>query len=163
VCVDASLQQPVHNNAPSVGADICKSFDISPIDLYFKWESIVLGQNTIGGRFIDETTPSSIRSFIRTERAKIVLAQNVKGESGLRKAKAGPMDMLGLGPRMKFTGVGVVDTAPNLQSSSSSTIPRVGKVGASRIEFECYDIEAVSWDKRNCTRHSVFWRYQFSQ
>lgn len=63
------------------------------------------------------------------------------------------MDML-LGHRMKFAGVGLVDTIPNLQSSS--TIPRIGKVGTSSIVFECHDIEDASLDKRNCTPHSVF-------
>jgi hypothetical protein len=62
------------------------------------------------------------------------------------------MDMLGLGSRMKSSGVGLVDTTPNLQSSS--TMPRMRKVGTSRIVFECHDIEDASLDKRNCTRHS---------
>ena len=69
------------------------------------------------------------------------------------------MDMLGLGSRMKFAGVGLVDPTPNLQSSS--TAPRIGKVGTSKIIFECHDIEDASLDKRNCTRHSVFRLYQF--
>jgi hypothetical protein len=64
------------------------------------------------------------------------------------------MDMLGLGSRMKFAGVGLVDTTPNLPSSS--TMPRIGKVGTSRILFECQDIEDASLDKRNCTRLNVF-------
>jgi hypothetical protein len=67
------------------------------------------------------------------------------------------MDMLGLGSRMKFAGVGLVDTTPNFQSSSA--MPRIGKVGTSRIEFECNDLEDASLDKRNCTHHSVFFGY----
>ena len=69
------------------------------------------------------------------------------------------MDMLGLGSRIKFAGVGLVDTNPNLQSSS--TTPRIGKVGTSRIVFECHDIEDASLDKRNCTRHSVYRLHPF--
>jgi len=56
------------------------------------------------------------------------------------------MDMLGLGSRMKFAGVGLVDTT--------------SKVGTSRIVFECHDVEDASLDKRNCTRHSVFRLYR---
>jgi hypothetical protein len=59
-----------------------------------------------------------------------------------------------LGSRMKFAGVGLVDTAPKLQPLSAS-IPRVGKLGTSKVVFECHDIEDASQDKRNCTRHSV--------
>ena len=71
------------------------------------------------------------------------------------------MDMLGLRSRMKFPGVGLVDTPPNLQSSS--TIPRIGKVGTSRIVFECHDMEDASLDNRNCTRHCVFLAMPVSQ
>lgn len=141
-----------------VGADICKNFGVIPTDLYFKWESLVIGQNAIG-RFIDNNTPSSIRTVIRNERTKAALAQTIKVEPGVRKPRAAPMDMLGLGSRMKFAGVGLVETTPNLQSSS--TIPRIGKVGTSRILFECHDIGDASLDKRNCTHHSVFQLYQF--
>ncbi|KAF8500906.1 DNA polymerase alpha subunit B [Russula emetica] len=128
-------------------AEICQNFGVSPTDLYFKWESLVIGQNAIGTRFVDNNTPSSIRTVIRTERAKTALAQTIKVEPGVRKSRAAPMDMLGLGSRMKFAGVGLVDTTPNLQSSS--TMPRIGKVGSSRIVFECHDIEDASLDKRN--------------
>lgn len=137
----------------SVGTDICQNFGILPNDLYYKWESLVIGQNAIGTRFIDNGTPSAIRTVIRTERTKAALSQTIKAEPGLRKPRVAPMDML-LGHRMKFAGVGLVDTIPNLQSSS--TIPRIGKVGTSSIVFECHDIEDASLDKRNCTPHSVF-------
>src|SRR6266849_929332 len=133
---------------PLVGADFCQKFGVSATDLYFKWESLVIGQNAIGTRFIDNHTPSSISTVIRTERSRAALAQTLQVEPGLRKLKAAPMDMLGLGSRMKFTGVGLVDTTPNL--------------GTSRIVFECHDIEDASLDKRNCTRHSVFGHTGFS-
>ena len=109
-------------------------------------------------RFVDNTTPSAIKSVIRSELSRTaLLAQTVKVEPGMRKARAGPMEMLGLGSRMNYPRVGLVDTTPNLQSSSA--IPRVGKVGTSKIVFECHDIEDVSRDKRNCTRYNVLRRY----
>ncbi|KAI0279236.1 DNA polymerase alpha subunit B [Russula aff. rugulosa BPL654] len=127
-------------------ADICQTFGVSSMDLYFKWESLVIGQNAIG-RFIDNNTPSSISTVIRTERMKAALAQTSKVEPAQRKPRATPMDMLGLGFRKKISGVGLVDTTPNLPSSS--TMPRIGKVGTSRIGFECHDIEGASLDKRD--------------
>jgi hypothetical protein len=127
------------------------------MDLYYKWESLVIGQNAIG-RFIDNNTPSSISTVIRAERSKAALAQTIKAEPAHRKPRATPMNMLGLGPRMKISGVGLVDSTPNLPSST--TMPRIGKVGTSRIVFECHDIEDGSLDKRTCTRHSVFRLYQ---
>ena len=155
----ASLHLPVHSDTPFVGADICQKFGVTAKDLYFKWESLVIGQNMIGTRFIDNNTPSSISSVIRTERAKAALAQTIKVEPGVRKARAAPMDMLGLGARIKISGVGLVETTPNLQSSS--TMPRIGKAGTSKIVFECHDIEDASLDKRNCTRQSIFRLYRF--
>ncbi|KAF8476554.1 DNA polymerase alpha subunit B [Russula ochroleuca] len=127
--------------------EICRDFNVGPDNLYYKWESIVLAPNAIGTRYVDNTTPAAIKSVIRTELTKAALAQTVKVEPGVRKARGAPMDMLGLGSRMKFAGVGLVDTAPKLQSSSA--IPRVGKIGTSKIVFECHDIEGVSQDKRN--------------
>ena len=160
MCVCASLRWPVQNDTPwAVGADICQKFGVSPTDLYYKWESLAIGPNAIGTRFIDNNTPSSIRTVIRNERTKAALAQTIKVEPALRKPRAAPMDMLGLGSRMKFAGVGLVDIAPNLPSSS--TMPGIGKVGTSRIVFKCHDIEGASLDKRNCTCHSVFRLYQF--
>ena len=119
-----------------------------------------MAPNLIGTRFIDSTTSSTIRSFIRSELSRATLTQTIKIEPGVRKARGAPVDMLGLGSRMKLAGVGLVNTAPKLQSSS--VIPRVGKVGTSRIVFECHDMEDVSLDKRNCTCHTVSWRYLFS-
>jgi hypothetical protein len=146
---------------PSIGIEICRDFNVGPDNLYYKWESIVLAPNAIGTRYVDNTTPAAIKSVIRTELTKAALAQTVKVEPGVRKARGAPMDMLGLGSRMKFAGVGLVDTAPKLQSSSA--IPRVGKIGTSKIVFECHDIEGVSQDKRNCTRHNVLRHCLFSQ
>lgn len=148
-------------DAPSIGVEICRDFNVSPNDLYFKWESIILAPNAIGMRFVDNTTPSAIKSVIRSELSRAALAQTVKVEPGMRKARAAPMEMLGLGSRMKITGVGLVDPTPNLQSSSA--IPRVGKVGTSKIVFECHDIEDVSRDKRNCTHHKCLAVILFSQ
>ena len=158
MCVDASLWWLVYNDAPSIGVGLCRDFDVTPSDLYFKWESIVISRSVIGARYIDNATPSAIKDVIRSRLARAALAQTIKVEPGLRKARGGPVD-LGLGSRMKFAGVGLVDTTPNL--SSSSAIPRVGG-GTSKIGFECHDIEDVSRDKRNCTRH-ISQRYLLSQ
>ena len=115
----------------------------------------------MGTRYIDNTTISAIKALIRSELSRTTLAQTIKVEPGVRKARGAPVDMLGLGSRMKLAGVGLVDTAPKLQSSS--VIPRIGKVGTSRIVFECHDMEDVFLDKRNCMCHTVSWRYLFSQ
>lgn len=84
---------------------------------------------------------------------KAALAQTPKAEPDMRKSKVG-MEMLGRSIRTKYPGVGLVDTTPTLQSSS--TMPRIGKLGTSRIVFECHDMKDASLDKRNCTRHCFF-------
>ena len=153
-----SLRWLVYNDAPFIGVDICGGFSLTAPSLYFKWESIVLS-NSIGTRFIDSTSIPAIRAFIRSELSRATLTQTIKVEPGVRKARGAPVDML-LGSRMKLAGVGLVDTAPKLQSSSA--IPRIGKIGTSKIVFECHDMEDVSLDKRNCTCHNVLWRYLLS-
>lgn len=108
-----------------------------------------MAPTSIGTRYIDSTSISAIRTLIRSELSRATLAQTIKVEPSVRKARGAPVDMLGLGSRMRLAGVGLVDTAPKLQSSS--VIPRVGKLGTSRIVFECHDMEDVSLDKQNCT------------
>ncbi|KAH9986711.1 hypothetical protein BJV77DRAFT_52790 [Russula vinacea] len=126
--------------------EICRDFNVSPNDLYFKWESIILAPNAIGMRFVDNTTPSAIKSVIRSELSRAALAR----PSRLNRAcgsKSCPHGNARSWFSDEITGVGLVDPTPNLQSSSA--IPRVGKVGTSKIVFECHDIEDVSRDKRN--------------
>lgn len=132
------------------GVGLCQTFAISPDDLYFKWESLVLAPHTMGQRYIDSKTPSSIRSLMQQELGR-GLSQKIKVEPGLRKARGvDPAGMLNLGSRMKLAGVGLVDTIPT--SPSSVAMPRsVGKAGTSTIAFKCSDIEGISRDKRNCT------------
>ncbi|KAH9989680.1 DNA polymerase alpha subunit B [Russula compacta] len=127
--------------------DLCQTFDYTPDDIYYKWESIILTRNTMGKRYIDNDTPATIKTFIQSELAK-TLAQGVKVESGLRKPKNAPAAMLGLGPRMNRPGVGLVDTALTRQSSFAMS-RSVGKMGTSKITFECHDIEDLSLSKRN--------------
>ena len=138
-----------------IGVVLCQTFAISPEDLYYKWESIVLLSHAIGQRYIDNNTPSSIRSLLQSELGRSTLSQKVKVEPTLRKAKVlDHASMLGLGSRMKLSGVGLVETTPTLPSSFAT--PRsVGKVGTSTIAFKCNDIEGISRDKRNCTRQST--------
>jgi DNA polymerase alpha subunit B len=150
-CVSSVAGILGNNDAPSIGVEICRDFNVPPSDLYYKWESIVL--NAIGARYIDSSSPSALKTFLRSNLSRTALAQTIKVEPGLRKTKGAPVDMLGLGSRMKFAGVGLVDTALKLQPSSAK--PRVGKLGSSKIGFECHDIEDVSQDKRNCTRHDI--------
>ena len=153
-----SLWWPAYNDAPSIGVEVCGGFSLTASSLYFKWEAIVLA-HSIGTRHIDSTTIPAIRAFIRSELSKATLTQTIKVESGVRRARGAPADML-LGGRMKLANVGLVDTTSKLQSSS--VIPRIGKIGTSKIVFECHDMEDVSLDKRNCTCHNVLLRYLFS-
>ncbi|KAI0250723.1 DNA polymerase alpha subunit B [Lactifluus subvellereus] len=131
--------------------DLCQTFNVSPLDLYYKWESIVLAPNAIGQRYVDNGTPTAIRAIIQSELTRAALAQGVKAEPGLRKTRGAPLvGMLGLGSRMntRLSGVGLVDTAAPLRSQLP--IPRsVGKAGTIKVAFECLDIEEVSRDKRN--------------
>lgn len=159
MCVGVSFRWLVYNDAPSIGVDICGGFSLTATSLYFKWESIVLAPNSIGTRYIDSTSISALRALIRSDLSKATLTQTIKVESGVRRARGAPMDML-LGGRLKLANVGLVDATPKLQSSSA--IPRIGKIGASKIVFECHDMEDVSLDKRNCTCHNVLLRLLFS-
>jgi hypothetical protein len=139
------------NDTTFVGVDLCQTFDIAPQDLYYKWESVLFTSSSIGSRYIDGNTPGAIKNIIQRDLNR-VRAQSIKIENGLRKPRGAAM--VGLGSRIpaKFSHVGLVETLPTLQSSS--TMPRgVGKAGTSKIAFECYDIEDVSLDKRNCARH----------
>jgi hypothetical protein len=151
------LSWQTDNDATFVGVDLCQTFSLTPVDLYYKWESILLAPNAIGQRFVDSGTPSAIRAVIQSELARAALAQGVKAEPGLRKTRGvPPVGMLVLGSRMntKLSGVGLVDTAAPLRSQLP--IPQsVGKVGTIKVAFECLDIEEVSRDKRNCACHIV--------
>jgi len=160
VCVctaDCSCQE--HNDTTFVGVDLCQTYAVTPQDLYYKWESVVLfTPNAIGSRYIDGTTPGAIKAVIQRDLNKAAHSQNIKNikvEPGLRKPRGGPPGaLLGFGSRMnaKFSHVGLVDTMSTLQSSFA--MPRgVGKAGTSKIVFECHDIEDVSLDKRNCAHH----------
>jgi hypothetical protein len=150
-----SRSSQAYNDATFVGVGLCQSFDIPPRDLYYKWESIVLAPQAIGQRYIDNNTPSAIRSFIQSELGRATVSQRPKAEPGVRKARgAVTVGMLGLGSRVKLSGVGLVDTASSVQSSFA--MPRsIGKTGTSTIAFKCSDIEGISLDERNCTRQST--------
>lgn len=144
-----------YDDTTFAGVGLCQTFAISPDDLYFKWESLVLAPHAIGQRYIDSNTPSSIRSLMQSKLERSALSQKVKVEPALRKARGvDPAGMLNLGSRMKLAGVGLVDTTPTLPSSVA--MPRsVGKAGTSTIAFKCSDIEGISRDERNCTRQST--------
>ncbi|KAI0300193.1 hypothetical protein BC826DRAFT_665150 [Russula brevipes] len=114
--------------------ELCRTFALTPEDLYFKWESIVLAPSAIGTRYIDSSTSSTIKSALQSELTKAAAAaQSIKIEPGLRKPRgSGPANMLGLGSRknMIISGVGLVEATPTSQPSFA--IPRsVGKAGIS--------------------------------
>lgn len=162
MCVGATPPLRVYHDATFAGVDLCQTFNYTPDDIYYKWESIILTQHTMGMRYIDSNTPGTIKTFIQLELAK-TLAQGVKVESSLRKTKNSPAAaMLGLGSRMNLPSVGLVDTAPTRQSSSAMS-RGVGKMETSMITFECHDIEDLSLSKRNCTRHSASRQHLISQ
>jgi DNA polymerase alpha subunit B len=145
-------------DATFIGVDLCQTFTLTPLDLYFKWESIVISQNEMGKRYIDNTTASAIKAVIQSELTKAT--KSLKVEPGRRTRGALPIGMLGLGPRMnmKQSGVGLVDTAATPRSKFPIA-QGVGKAGTSKIAFECLDIEEVYQDKRNCKHHIICgWR-----
>ena len=148
---------------PYAGVGLCQTFAISPDDLYFKWESLVLAPHAMGQRYIDSNTPSSIRSLMQSELERSALSQRIKVEPGLRRPRGpDPAGMLNLGSRMKLAGVGLVDTIPTLPSSVA--MPRsAAKARTSTIAFKCSDIEGISRDKRNCTRQRTSRWHLFSQ
>jgi hypothetical protein len=155
--VSAAHLWQANNDATFVGVDLCQTFAVTPVDLYYKWESIVLAPNAIGRRYIDINTHTDIKAVILSELAKAAQPQSIKAEPGLRRKKgAPPVGMLGLGPRMniKLSGVGLVDTAATLRPRFP-TARSVGKVGTSKVAFQCLDIEEAFQDKRNCTCHIV--------
>jgi DNA polymerase alpha subunit B len=155
-----SLQSAI--DATFIGVDLCQTFTLTPIDLYFKWESIVISQNEMGKRYIDNATASAIKAVIQSELTKVT--KSLKVEPGLRRPRgAPPMGMLGLGSRMnmKQSGVGLVDTAATPRSKFP-TAQGVGKAVTSKVAFECLDIEEVSQDKRNCKHHIVWGRRPIS-
>jgi hypothetical protein len=151
------------NDATFVGVGLCQTFTVTPLDLYYKWESIVLDPSAMGKRYINNDTLPAIKAIVESELKKAASAQGPKAEPGLRKTRgAPPVGMLGLGSRMnmKLSGVGLVDTAATSRSqfptARSTGFP---KTGTSRVAFEYLDIEEVSQDKRNCTCHIVCgWR-----
>jgi hypothetical protein len=152
------------NDATFVGVDLCQTFSVTPVDLYYKWESIILAPNAIGRRYIDDNTHTNIRAVIQSD-LTTRKAQGIKAESGLRRKKAAlPVGMLGLGSRvnMKLSAVGLVDTATTLRPQFP-TARSGGKVGTSKVSFECLDIEDAFQDKRNCTCHVVCARRPVSQ
>ena len=103
-------------------------------------------------------TPSALKTVIQSKLKRAADAREFKIEPGLRKARAPPADMLGLGSRMnmKYSGVGLVETTPTKQSQLAN--PRfIGKMGASQVMFKCQDMEGSSQDRRNCMSRSVSW------
>ncbi|KAI0304348.1 DNA polymerase alpha/epsilon subunit B-domain-containing protein [Multifurca ochricompacta] len=128
---------------------LCGRFSTSPLDLYYKWESLVL-QKGIGARYIDRDTHNNLKSLLQMELGKA--ARSIKTGPSLRKTRgAPPASMLGFGSRMstKNSGVGLVDTALNSQTQLAMPSLNVRKAGTSKVTFECRDIEGSSQNKRN--------------
>lgn len=128
------------------------------MDLFFTWESVVLAPNAVGTRIISRETPAALKTVIQSKLKRAADAREFKIEQSIRKARAPPANMLGLGSRMnmKHSGVGLVETTlpPQLQLAN----PRfIGKAGASQVTFECRDIEGSSQDRRICMSRSVSW------
>jgi DNA polymerase alpha subunit B len=145
------------NDATFIGIDLCQTFNLTPLDLYFKWESIVISQNEMGKRYIDNATASAIKAVIQSGLTKVT--KSLKAEPGLRRTRGTlPMGMLGSRMNMKRSGVGLVDTAATPRSKFPIA-QGVGKAGTSEVAFECLDIQEVSHNKRNCKHHIVCdWR-----
>ncbi|KAN0125481.1 DNA polymerase alpha/epsilon subunit B domain containing protein [Lactarius tabidus] len=129
--------------------EICETYNISPDNLYYTWESLVLAPNAVGSRLITLETPSALKTVIQSKLKRAADIREFKVEPGLRKARGPPASMLGLGSRMmKYTGVGLVETTPTTQPQLAG--PRfIGKVGTSQVMFECHDMEGSSQDRRN--------------
>jgi DNA polymerase alpha subunit B len=142
---------------PYQGTEICETYNISPDNLYYTWESLVLAPNAVGSRLITPETPSALKTVIQSKLKRAADIREFKVEPGLRKARGPPASMLGLGSRMmKYTGVGLVETTPTTQPQLAG--PRfIGKVGTSQVMFECHDMEGSSQDRRNCMFRSVSW------
>jgi hypothetical protein len=131
---------------------------MTPVDLFFTWESLVLAPNAVGNRIITSETPSALKLVIQSRLKRAADAREFKIEPSQRKARAPPANMLGLGSRwnMKHSGVGLVETALSPQPQLAN--PRfIGKAGASQVTFECRDIEGSSQDRHNCMSRSVSW------
>ncbi|KAI0050363.1 DNA polymerase alpha, subunit B [Auriscalpium vulgare] len=131
-------------------AEICKTYNISPEDLYFKWEVLVLNRgNAIGGRIIDANTAGAIQQSIQSEVARVALNQmKFKTEPGsARKARGGPSaSMLGLGSRIT-SGAGARVGLIQPKTEEAATPMRAAGVGSSlftgagpsRVQFRTLD------------------------
>ncbi|KAH9042054.1 DNA polymerase alpha subunit B [Lactarius pseudohatsudake] len=130
--------------------EICQTCNVSPVDLYYTWESLVLAPNAVGNRIITTETPSALKTVIQSKLKRAAEVRDFKIEQNPRKARGPPpANMLGLGSRMNMKySVGLVETAPSPQPQLAN--PRfIGKVGASQVTFESHDIEGSSQDRRN--------------
>ncbi|KAI9509201.1 DNA polymerase alpha subunit B [Russula earlei] len=137
---------------PFIGecVDLCKTFNFTPENLYYKWESTVLSPSGIGNRYIDRTTPSAIKSAIMPKLNKDAPTQGIKTEFGLRKSRGPQAAMMDLINRrnVNLYHVGLLDTTSTLPSPFA-TRRNVGKAGTNKIAFESYDGEDVSRNRRN--------------
>jgi DNA polymerase alpha subunit B len=143
---------------PCQGTEICETYNITPDNLYYTWESLVLAPNAVGSRLITPETPSALKTVIQSKLKRAADVREFKIEPGLRKARAPPSNMLGLGSRMnlKYSGVGLVETTPTTQSQLADS-RFTGKAGTSQVMFQCHDMEGSSQDRRNCMFRSVSW------
>ena len=143
---------------PYQGTEICETYNISPDNLYYTWESLVLAPNAIGSRLITRETPSALKTVIQSKIKRATELRDFKIEPGQRKGRAPPASMLGLGSRMnqKYSGVGLVEMTPTTHPHVGDS-RFIGKAVTSQVVFECHDMEGSSQDRRNCMSRSVSW------
>ncbi|KAI0057842.1 DNA polymerase alpha subunit B [Artomyces pyxidatus] len=134
-------------------AELCNTYNVTPSNLYYKWESIVLDPKAVGNRIITPDTPAAIKSIIQAELARAALSQRVKAEPSSKKARGGaPVGMLGIGGRMnqRYGGVGLIQTPKPGASSALQSKNAIGRrSGTSKVVFQSLEIDEASQDKRS--------------
>lgn len=126
------------------------------MDLYYKWESLVMSSSFASGRMINEDTVQSLKGLLQADlnKTKAASQSRVKPEfSGKMMRGRISASMLGLESRMnsRTSGVGLVKptiTNPFSSTPSSSSTP-AARAGPSKVTFST-DIDEESKKKRGC-------------
>ncbi|THH15359.1 hypothetical protein EW146_g5105 [Bondarzewia mesenterica] len=133
-------------------AGLCKTFNISPIDLYYKWESLVISNSAAGARIINKDTVHAIRSLLQSELTKAAKASSKRPDLN-RAVRGRGAGILGLAPRRNagFPEIGLVKPALGDRFASSSDNRRAGP---SKVSFQYQD------DEVSKGKHSYRYMYE---
>ncbi|ETW81536.1 hypothetical protein HETIRDRAFT_317937 [Heterobasidion irregulare TC 32-1] len=128
-------------------SSLCKTYNVAPLDLYFKWESLVISSSTAGARIINKGTAGAIRDLLQSELNKIKANQK-RAELNARMSRGRGLGLSGLAGRSsRFPEVGMVK--PMLGDAFASTSLNGNRMaGPSKVAFRSFGDEE-SKDRRS--------------